>query len=1294
MVKKVTSQYDQLIVDAANRAGIDPTLFRRQLVQESSLDPEAVSKAGAIGIAQIVPKWWLGRHGLATEDDIRNPAKAIPAAAQIMADHVKQYGSWNAALVAYNAGPGKNNKYVNAINRGDLSQLPKETQEYVKKLGTGGFQPEKPAAGTVLKTAPQVPLSGTVGNNQLLPKVTEQNPTVDEGFIESVSRGFGASTLGTTFRRENPLDSLRPSTHIFNDKEISKLEAANIGEAGIRFVMNNSRQASDVDELIRLAQENQAEAARNRSTVSGLAYGFGEMLGDPITYGSIFIPGGLYGTGARLFSSGAGRLAAGASFAAIEGAATNVASESIREGTTGVAADYTSAAAAGAIGGAVLHSAFKAVGAAWDPIARGLNRVESSETASVLQAAGVAEARDVTRLTPMDIDELTGQKWRQVVDTGPVPPPMILQDTPHAGFGRKPEAVLLRTPEGDVIHPASGVQFSSHHPLNPAQMDPVDVNAKWAPDVEIGDVLANSTDEDFKGLAAGLVRSTKGYADGSSGRFSAVATDVDKAMKPEHHAFQMRMEELRDNAIQNDPRYAGASISYTEKRRVFNERIGRALSSGDTSGLSKFEREAADLRVKRYRELWQQQATPGARFGEKAPALIGSGKFRDGYAGPVVYNDIRVAELRQKLGDDGAQEAVARSFYRSYLEDPDIRAAVDESLRHSAAAGEEVIDAMELARRKAYGIVMGNDSNALRVSTLNAALEGRELVLNALPDFRKARSPFRYDMEVDLPDGTKFSVDDLRSWELDTIDTSYFNRVKGDSAIAVGLKQTPEEFQETLRRMDVKVSGDAALKKEQMALKKVVGGLYGYGIRRGGERFAAVQGTLMNLAFMKSSAFMALNNYLEVASGITRGGVGFLFRSIPAVGDTFSKMQRGVRHAELTRLAQNNVWGTALDKAVLPTYREAIEHSIDRLVKDSGMNATNRILGTISGGVQRATEGFWTTRALRATTAKIVEQSRAEFFADIAGAVHGQRKVSFFSEKRLREASISKEQGEAIKDLLREAVKFDDKGNLLEVNSAMLGSDPRAFHLRRYGQFWSEKVIQQNSIESNFRWSHLPGVAMLTQFMSFVTRSVNARLIRGVSDIVRNGNLEDAINLGLTVPLLGVTGYASIAYLQSLKFTNETDRKQFLKERLGDESDIGPLVVGGLKRTAVAGAPGWLYDTIGTQKWAQQAAPEVFEYAGYGKTSTEQKLKRDAQKQGGVVGGAIGDVIEQSPAVKLADSIVGLAVGAVDKGKAQDFTEEQKAAQTLQRSIQGLMLNDPISQRALKEIIEASQPFN
>ena len=45
---------------AAQRAGIDPELFAAQIQQESGYDVRAGSPAGALGIAQIVPRYHPG----------------------------------------------------------------------------------------------------------------------------------------------------------------------------------------------------------------------------------------------------------------------------------------------------------------------------------------------------------------------------------------------------------------------------------------------------------------------------------------------------------------------------------------------------------------------------------------------------------------------------------------------------------------------------------------------------------------------------------------------------------------------------------------------------------------------------------------------------------------------------------------------------------------------------------------------------------------------------------------------------------------------------------------------------------------------------------------------------------------------------------------------------------------------------------------------------------------------------------------------------------------------------------
>jgi hypothetical protein len=86
--------------NAAIANGIDPNIFERQINAESAFDPNAVSKAGAVGIAQILPSW----H---PDVDPTDPFASLDYAARLMRGYINHFGSWRLALVAYNAGPGR-----------------------------------------------------------------------------------------------------------------------------------------------------------------------------------------------------------------------------------------------------------------------------------------------------------------------------------------------------------------------------------------------------------------------------------------------------------------------------------------------------------------------------------------------------------------------------------------------------------------------------------------------------------------------------------------------------------------------------------------------------------------------------------------------------------------------------------------------------------------------------------------------------------------------------------------------------------------------------------------------------------------------------------------------------------------------------------------------------------------------------------------------------------------------------------------------------------------------------------
>jgi hypothetical protein len=99
----VPPKYAPMISRASQRWGVGAALLAAQLYAESNFNPNAVSAAGAQGIAQFTPGT-ARSYGL---KDPFDPAASIDAQAHLMHDLLAQLGSVPLALAAYNAGPGR-----------------------------------------------------------------------------------------------------------------------------------------------------------------------------------------------------------------------------------------------------------------------------------------------------------------------------------------------------------------------------------------------------------------------------------------------------------------------------------------------------------------------------------------------------------------------------------------------------------------------------------------------------------------------------------------------------------------------------------------------------------------------------------------------------------------------------------------------------------------------------------------------------------------------------------------------------------------------------------------------------------------------------------------------------------------------------------------------------------------------------------------------------------------------------------------------------------------------------------
>lgn len=1302
------SDYDGIFQKAADSHGVSYDLLRKLSFNESSFNPKAVSKTGPKGIMQFTRNTAraMGLNVTDGDDDGRyNPELAIDAGAKLLASLVKKYnGDELKAALAYNQGEGPAGApQLQAYDKGDFGSISEEGRNYMRKLldvakspnsgaleAFGGITPKGkgiPAedafkgiakAGKVGTELPESHGFDVEGVEQPAPNVPyakdfweKTGTTLDEYNARSTFFGFGDaaeaqiqnSTLGVAFRAaraddgydvfKDTMTPTRWNSYVPSKEDLQKLRDSGLPPSYYGVVTGGD--GENWDALIKLAKDNfeADQRAAEAGTGAKLAAGIVGAGVDPLSYVPLV---GVAGKGLKVVNKA---LRVGA-----QAGALSVASEGIRTSVAGGEAHYADAALGGLLFGAGMSALSDAV------------------------AAGIRKARGVESVNEFAAPALRMEARETAINTGghdtsTLPPENFSFEQDHRGvpFADHP------TEEGAVVL-ANGSILSDTNPLNPrtqrdfAEIDP----ERAAPGIklggftEIGLKTLGSKDAGVRAIAQDLVRSPTGMQSGSSGKFGATASDIHERLHATDQRMYNQLYDAVDRAMK-DPEFSVGEQKMSRRaiRQEVYKRAALAIERPELQAdLTKGEREVMDLLKEHFdtkRELMEQ---PGI-FGNANAVSIFPGSRHKGTYVPNVYDRGAKELMVQKLGGpEGLQQAIAQSWLTSYRVRPEVKARVDEYLME--LNGYKSVDQVtpevvqKHAMDKAYGISHTEDFTAS--SVIDDNITGLVGIENN--SFLEARNMFDSDLPVTLPDGSTFSVNDLRDFDMSRIIPAYDRRVNGDISIMGGSGKTTKQLKDEIMALDKRAERKGQLKGEVEALKDTVKILTGRARRNNDTAFETAMRSLNDLAFFAKNFYMGPQNLTEIAGMLAKGNVKAMLHGIPTLRDLATRTSP-VSGSELREL-HGALFGKELDQLIRPG-REDIVQRIREASDTSGAMAS--VIGTIKFGTQELSARSPWTKMLNGTANYILDTARQGVLGDVAGAALGGKGSKFGKENFLKAASISPEQWKGIKQLFVDHATRDANGQFTIKDKKAFSQDPRAMDLWRLAdKVADETMLRPHKVSQQDSKAYGAGVKMAMQFKNFTIKSLNAKFIRSFYEGYKNNR---AIDMALTHILsLGIAGtyFAIQAHVKAYGL-QESQRKDYLKKALN------PTMLGyaALTRSSHTGAPLSIVSMI--------AGAAGFQDANMLRSTILPK-EEQFQKKGGASKGRAessnlaGNLGSQVPALGYVGNVIATAKNAYGVATAPNKPTERDYMTGLMNSTKELVPNDPLTQQLIMKIYEAN----
>lgn len=1136
-----------------------------------------------------------------------------------------------------------------------------------------------------------------------------------EGLGDSVTANIATSPVGSllrygTMEDADPLEWVKPNdTSDWTAEDYEMIRREGIDSQFFSFVQDFAKgNRANLPNAIAMAKENQEYQRKINGTGTGaqIVGGFAGAGLDPLTYAPI--PGT---TGARLIS----RVAQGALYS---GAAA-VASEGLRENITGIEGHYGTALVGGALFGAGATAVF-------DRALRAAPKVERVELPddqleSILARHGEASEKNLYDLHWEDdaANEFASTSIRlEARETAR----QLGEEDPTRFQWREGEEVKSAAGVDYVDHPSEpgavrlrdGSILSATNPLNPKLITEA---AEVVPDraakgvtmggfTEIGYTLNRSENPEVLAIGSQLFRSPTGTVSGSNGKFGATASDIIERIQGQDHVTYNTMSEQVLEAIK-DPSYAltggGREVHIDRAYRRVAEAI-EDQSGNKLAQLTDGERKLMDTVRKHYDRKADLLASP-AQFGNRnARPILPETRHAGSYIPNVYSSAAKLLQVQRLGGEEGLQHAIMESWLASYAARPAVKTRVDNLLKDKVdellgervtalskpkgkqpapavdtkAMREEILKEQveDYARRKAFGIAKTDDHNGSNLLNLDAQGSVPDSAGLGVNNFLEGRHLFDSDMAVPLSDGSTFAVNDLREFNLSRITPSYDRRVNGDIGIMGATGRSTAELVNDIGR--AKISNKA----ERAALEDAIKILTGRARRDVDGILATAARSLADLSFFAKNAYMGVQSITEVAGMVTKGHTHMLLKGVPLLRE-MSQWGSKISAKDLSDM-HSMVFGRELDNHIRPTRSDIVE----RLRDQAGASP---LAANVMGSIKFATQELSTrwnpfTWLLTESSNYIADAGRQGVLSDFVDHAIAGRESVLFSTQRLKSMSISPEQYEGMKDLIKTYVKRQKDGSYKLTDRAAFQRDPRTMDLWRMGdKIADETILRPHKLSSSDTVAYGAGIKTAMQFKNFTMRSVNSRLVRGFHDSTKNGRAIDQTMQTVLSTGLALSAYMAMKYSQASGMPKD-QREKFLQQAL----DPKMLAYAALSRSSHIGAPLGLANIV--------AAPLGFDQAAMVRSSILPRGPKEQRDPGAMkysatkddrITGVLGKVAEQVPAYGVLASVGQVGYNAFGASLTDSRRADQEYMTGVFNGLRGLVPNDPVSQKLLLMIMES-----